>query len=137
MHSPGREFRRLVIHSPSSCISASWRGVATGHGIADALTALPWLQAPVDFDLGSLAREFVILDDASEPGRIVTRAQVMFPGAVVDPLGDLEKQHQVLSAEIEGIIRPAKIETEVLAEFPFGIFSRVPPVRLPRTDGLH
>jgi hypothetical protein len=62
---------------------------------------------------------------------------MMFPGAVVDPLGDLEKQHRVLSTEIEGIIRPAKIETEVLAELPFGIFSRVPPVRLPRTDGLH
>jgi hypothetical protein len=75
MHSPGREFRRLVVHSPSSCISASWHGVATGHGIADALMALPWLQAHVDFDLGSLAREFVILDDASEPRRIVSRAQ--------------------------------------------------------------
>ena len=101
MHSPGREFRRLVVHSPSSCISASWRGVATGHDITDALTALPWLQAPVDFDLGSLAREFVILDNASEPGRIFTRAQMMFPGAVVDSLGDLKKQHQVLGAEIE------------------------------------
>src|SRR3989442_11873691 len=62
---------------------------------------------------------------------------MVFPGAFIDPLGDLRKERQVLGAEIEPIVRPPEIEAQVLAELALGVFALVPVARLFRPQGLH
>jgi hypothetical protein len=62
------------------------------------------------------------------------------PGAVIDSLGKLQKQNQVLRAKIEAPFWAPKIKAFVFTEFAFGVFAAMPQalgMRPDRADALY
>ena len=60
-----------------------------------------------------LVRELVVLDRVAEPARVVAAPEVVQPGLVVDAVGDLQEQDQVLRAQVELALGPAEVEAAV------------------------
>lgn len=100
------------------------RCVAASRGLRDALAALLCVKTAVLLDFRGFVREVIVLDRVAEPSRIIARVALKVPSAIV-PGGYLQKNHKVLSAEIDGAIRSAKIEAAVGAEFSFRVIASV------------
>ena len=111
--------------------------VTASHRVYDALAALLRVKTAVLLDFRGFIREVIVLDRVAEPARIIARSAVKFPSAIIDPGCHLKKNHQVLSAEVEGAIRSAKIEAVVGPKFSFRILSDVALVALRRRVGLN
>src|SRR5262249_9214568 len=91
----------LRLSSPARS-SASRRGrVPTVDRIDNEPAALLCIQTSVDFDLMCLARELLVLYDVTEPAGIVAGAQMMLPRSIVDPLGDLLENLEILRLQVE------------------------------------
>jgi hypothetical protein len=89
----------------------------------------------ISFDPRHFPREFAIFDHRSEPRGIVPGTQVILPGRIVNLLSELQKVHKVGRTKINSASRAAKIETLAHAPITYGVFARMPFVRLPwRSD---
>src|SRR5512146_3142122 len=75
------------------------RGVALLDGVADSGPALGRREALLLLDLRRLVGQLRVLDDVAEPAGIVARPEVVRPGVVVDAVGDLHEQREVLDPE--------------------------------------
>ena len=122
---------------PQSACELEGMVYRTHDRIANAAAARDRIEAAVGLDLGGLARQLLVLDHVTEPGRIVGGLAVVLPGAVVHSLGDLQEDHEILCTQVERVIRAAEIEAAVLSEMALGVFRGVPLVSLARTLGLH
>jgi len=61
--------------------------------------------------------------------------QMMQPGGVVDAVRHLQKDHQVVRAEVQRPVGPAEIEALIFAQLALGILARVLLVLLLGTIG--
>lgn len=73
-------------------ISVGGRRVAAVDRFRDGGAASMRIETIVILDDSRFLRKSLVFDLVAEPGRIVARAQVMLPGAIFDPLGDMEEQ---------------------------------------------
>ena len=96
----------------------------------DASLLVHGIETAIGFHVGCLAGQLLILDLTPKPGRIVPGAQMMLPGAVVQAVGNLPEQHQILDAKIEDTVWSAKEEAALGPEIALGVFARVTPVHL-------
>src|SRR5262245_39710181 len=97
------------------------QGVVALDGGADQSPALRWLQVRQALDALRLRRQRLVLDALAEPARVVALPPVVFPGVVVQAVGHLKEQHQVLHAEVEPVFRTAEVETALRRQFALGI----------------
>ena len=72
--------------------------VSTFDGLANGGTRVLRRHIGPLLDLLGLAGEVRVLDERAEPLRVVTLTEVVHPGLVIDAVGDLEEQVQVLGA---------------------------------------
>src|SRR5215471_20672484 len=72
-----------------------------------------------------LRREFRIFDDVAEPLRNISVSQVEQPCLVIDAVGDLHEDRQVLSSKVEGSFRTAEIEGPLGRKIAFRVFTSV------------
>src|SRR5690606_11400728 len=79
--------------------------------------------------------EVVVLDGFSKPSGVVAAMQVEEPGVVVDAVGELQEQDQVLRAQVQRVVGPAEVEAPVFGQLAFGVLARVPLVALLRAIG--
>src|SRR5215217_519407 len=56
------------------------------------------------------------------------------PGRVVDPLGDLDEQGQVVGAQVQGSVWAAEVEAAVGTQIPLGVLAGMSPL-LPARAG--
>src|SRR5437588_12071504 len=114
------------------------QGVPALDRLQDPVPALACRQLLLLFDGAGLGRELGVLDRPLEPGRVVALPEMVVPGAVVDPPGDLDEGREVLGAQVELAVRPPEPEALVGSELPLRV---LPPVALPlgawRRDGDH
>src|SRR5262245_21568137 len=61
----------------------------------------------------------------------------MLPGCIVDPVRNLEKDHEVLRPKVERFLGTAEIKAQIGPQIAFGILARMPFVRLTRPLGSH
>jgi hypothetical protein len=57
---------------------------------------------------------------------------MMFPGAIINSGCHLDKHHQIVRSEIEGVVRAAEVEAAVRSKTPLGIFAGMSLVLLLR-----
>src|SRR3954451_12497840 len=79
-----------------SCLARGRRRVALLDGLADPRPAVGRRQALLLLDLGRLVGQLRVLDDVAEPAGIVAGPEMVGPGVVVDAVGDLDEQREVL-----------------------------------------
>src|SRR5262249_32649398 len=77
------------------------------------------------------------LDRAAYPARVVAELQVVEPGDVVDAVGQLHEQYEVLRPQVQRAVRPAEVEALVLGQLATGVLSNVAPPGLPRGRRFH
>ena len=92
---------------------------------ADAGPALIVGDVRQSFNPSDLVRKVGILDRLAEPTGVVSTAEMIAPGAVIDTLSQLQKQHEVLCSEIERSLRPTEIEALIRAQLALGILALV------------
>src|ERR1043166_190291 len=112
-----------------------WGGVAAVDLFSDELAAL----AGGDFLLGlhaaGLERQSLVLDRLAEPAGVVAASEVVEPRLVIDPVGELEEDPEILGPKIELPLRSAKEEALVQAELALRIFSEMSLMRGARQVG--
>ncbi|SAK97670.1 hypothetical protein AWB76_07440 [Caballeronia temeraria] len=62
-------------------------------------------------DGGGFVGEFGVADYIAEPCRIVAAPQMKEPCVFIDAIGQFEEKREVVRAQLEPILRPAKVET--------------------------
>src|SRR5437588_10603624 len=63
-------------------------------------SALSGVQRLVGLDGSDFGGKFLVVDRITDPAGIIAAAQVIKPSILVDSLGKLQKQNQILSAKI-------------------------------------
>src|SRR5262249_8634678 len=104
---------------------------------ADCGTGIPRRRPGLLLELLGFAGEVGVLDLAAKPFRVVALAEVVHPGLVIDPVGDLEEQVEVLGAEVELALGAAEVEAAVRPEVALGILAGMPPALRARWKTTH
>src|SRR5262245_29521126 len=81
-----------------------------------------------------LFRQLRILDRLTQPMGDIALLEVVTPGGLVDAVGDLEEDPEVLRAQIQLPVWPAEVEGSVGGKFPVRVLPAMPPALLARDD---
>jgi hypothetical protein len=91
----------------------------------DRLSALFWSNIFLLFNLLCRVGHFIVVDCFTEPGGIITLPEMIPPGLIVNPFGELDENLEIVRPQVEFALRSAEKEGSVLRNLAFNVFSLV------------
>src|SRR4051812_31977203 len=104
---------------------------------ANALAAFAGTETALGLDGLGLLGEIPIFDALAKPPRVIAVMQMMQPGLVVDTVGDLQEQGEILGAQIELLLRSAKVEADLRPQITLGVLAQMAASLLAWLRHLH
>src|SRR6266542_4282774 len=76
-------------------------------------------------DRRCLGRQRLVLDLVPEPARIIALAEMVRPRLIVNALGQLDEQHQVLGPQVQLALGAVEVETALGRQLPRRVLARM------------
>src|SRR5262249_50980084 len=112
--------------TPAAARGSCWRRVALLNSCFDQCTALSGRKVLALANGENFFGEVRIFHNGAEPARVIFLMQVMQPGRIVNALGELYEDHEILCPQIELPCRAAEVKAPVRTQLTFHIFAHMP-----------
>src|SRR5215470_12884309 len=115
--------------TPAAARGSCWRRVALLNSCFDQCTALSGRKVLALANGENFFGQVRIFHNGAEPARVIFLMQVMQPGRIVNALGELYEDHEILCPQIELPCRAAEVKARVRAQLTFHICAHAAGVR--------